>query len=159
MIGQRFVRLGLVLGFIWLAGCRQSGPDSPKETTEGKEAEAFPPAELIVSNIKETQVSLSLVFKTIETVKAPQENDIYGEWKIQAVVKSAFAGDFKPGDAFVFYWRFEKGIAAPKAESLQIGSFNRNEKGDYYVPDNGYVFEYSKTLETVFEKAIAEKGK
>jgi hypothetical protein len=159
MIGQRFVRLGLVLGFIWLAGCRQSVPDSPKETTEGKEAEAFPPAELIVSNIKETQVSLSLVFKTIETVKAPQENDIYGEWKIQATVKSTFTGDFKPGDAFVFFWRFEKGIVAPKTESAWIGSFNHNAKGDYYMPDNGYIFEYSKTLETVFAKASAEKAK
>ncbi|RPI77492.1 MAG: hypothetical protein EHM45_08870 [Desulfobacteraceae bacterium] len=159
MMARRIIRLALVLGFICLAACRQSVPDSPKETTKDKEAETFPPAELIVSNIKETQASVALVFKTVETVKAPQENDIYGEWKIQAIVKRTFKGDFKPGDSFVFFWRFEKGIAAPNAESAWIGSFDRNEKGDYYVPDNGYVFEASKALENLFEKAVAEKGK
>ena len=153
MMRQRFIRLGLVLGLVWLTACQKPAPESPRES------EVFPPAELIASNVQETQASLALVLKSVEVNKAPDESDIYDEWKIQATVKQCFAGDFKPGDAFVFYWRFEKGIEAPKAESLQIGSFNRNEKGDYYVPDNGYVFEYSKTLETVFEKAIAEKGK
>jgi uncharacterized protein (DUF2147 family) len=142
--------LVLFLGLVWLTGCQQPIPERPKEN------ETFPPAELIASNVKETQVTLSLVLKSIEVNKAPSANDIYGEWKIQATVKQCFVGDFKPGNAFVFYWRFEKGIEAPKAESLQIGSFNRNEKGDYYVPDNGYVFEYSKTLETLFEKATAK---
>ena len=153
MMRQRFIRLGLVLGLVWLTACQKPAPESPRES------DVFPPAELIASNVQETQTSLALVFKSVVVNKAPGASDIYGEWNIQATVKQCFAGDFKPGDAFVFFWRFEKGIEAPKAESAWIGSFNRNEKGDYYVPDNGYVFEYSKTLETVFEKTMAEKGK
>ncbi|MEW6516960.1 MAG: hypothetical protein AB1439_08655 [candidate division FCPU426 bacterium] len=139
-----------------LAGCLAWSACAPHPAPQAQTDDSFPPYDLIAGNFAETDVSLDLQFTRVEVAKAPTDKDIYGEWLVTANVLQVFAGEqLQPGEAFAFYWGFERGIPMPATPGRYLGSFRRHESGRYFVPDNGYVFPYEPRLEALFEKAAA----
>ncbi|MBN1594769.1 hypothetical protein JW933_02475 [candidate division FCPU426 bacterium] len=134
------------LASAFLAGC---GSHPPSEGSEN----ILPPEKIIMDNIQKTDISMILRVKNVIIVKAPSNVDMYGSWKIEAETKRCFIGSQQPGDRFTFYWMFEKGTPSPRINCEYIGSFKTNAAGNFYVPDSGYVFPYSKNLVNYYEKA------
>jgi len=137
----------IFLGFL-CAACAPRQEQAP-------EAETFlPPAELIQSNVDETGISLAFRLDKLEVPTPARKTELYGEWLLVGTITHVFQGDYRIGQTFQCYWRYEYGIAAPKIGTHFIGSFKRNDKGAVYVPDNGYCFTYQEKLKTLFEQAV-----
>jgi hypothetical protein len=149
------VRRNRLSACLLLAGILIGAACAPGPVPELQGDDYLPPYELIAGNFSETDASLDLQFTKVEVYKAPTDRDIYGEWLVTAEVLRVFAGEQKPGDTFLFYWGFERGIPMPDAQGHFLGSFRLHESGRYYVPDNGYVFPWDERLEAYFEKAAA----
>jgi hypothetical protein len=142
---------------MWLLFCGLAACSARPEKPAVEAEEDFPPESLIIDNVKNTDVSLWYKLLRVTVMPGKDPLDIYGEWKMEAQAVRCFDGALKPGDGFVIFCMFEKGIEPPKAPAEYLGSFKHKQGKEYYVLDNGYWFEYNPQLAAAFQKGAKAK--
>ena len=114
----------------------------------GKHTE--PPIELIVGNVESTDVTI--VLEVTEVAKVRQEG-LYSTWKIGATVIRSFKGRLTVGEKIEYLRTMETEFAPPQVGSRHIVSFVW-EGNRLVIPDVGYHFEYSPSLERQLAAAL-----
>ena len=131
-----------------LAACAAEEPDA--------DVPYLPPASLIRANLAETPLTASFTFREVVGAPADSEPGIDGTWRIRAELGRIYRGGSVPGGDLTFHWRHERGVAPPVAGERWIGSLRRNARGDWFVPDNGYLFPAHPRLERAYREAAGE---
>jgi hypothetical protein len=114
----------------------------------GKHSE--PPIELIVGNVESTDVTVVLEVTAVTKVR---EEGLYSTWKIGAIVMRSFKGRLTVGEKIEYLRTMETDFAAPQIGSRHIVSFVW-EGARLVIPDVGYHFEYSPSLERRLDAAL-----
>ncbi|MFH1875241.1 MAG: hypothetical protein ABH859_08705 [Pseudomonadota bacterium] len=116
----------------------------------------LPPESLIKNNIKETDLTAKVhvtFFQEADTIKTDAGKPGYIVYKIDATNVKCYKGDLKKQERFSYYETREAGIPRPLLGGIYYISLKKNDKGEYYVPDNGYAFLYERGMNELYKKA------
>ncbi len=119
--------------------------------------EKLPPENLIKNNIKETDITAKVhitFFQEAEIINTDEGKPGYIVYKIDATNVKCYKGKLKKQERFSFYETREAGTPRPLLGGIYYVSLKKNDKGEYYIPDNGYAFLYERGMNELFEKAL-----
>ena len=117
-----------------------------------------PPYDLVVDNIRDTDLSLSIVISNVHkgpVMKSDDGRAGYVVYVIDARVLKCYMGDIRKGEDIEYRYVVEEGIKPPGAGTRHIVSL-RKKADKLMVPDAGYSFEYTDRLDRFYEKAAGK---